>query len=288
MGEHSPRGEVISDMSSLSDRPQLGHGAWFGKELGSCTVRGFCLSELQPEAWGDELPEHSHSDTHLILPVRGKYVSSAAGAPAICTPSVLIYNPPGVIHRDRFESPTGLFVGLSISKDRLAEIGPVRLPQDALAFQDLEIVSLAHAARNERRHWDSSSSLIVEGLVVELLGRIGRVLNRADVAVPSWFGSVMDCMRDNLSNEVTLKALANVAEVSQSELSRAFHRFMKCSPGAFIRARRMEVARNLLKSRTPLVEIGPLVGFADQSAFSKAFRKAHGYSPGSYRRLISR
>jgi AraC-like DNA-binding protein len=46
----------------------------------------------------------------------------------------------------------------------------------------------------------------------------------------------------------------------------------------------MEHARNLLLSTdAALAEIALAIGFSDQSAFNKAFRRDQGYTPGKYR-----
>jgi AraC family transcriptional regulator len=46
----------------------------------------------------------------------------------------------------------------------------------------------------------------------------------------------------------------------------------------------MERARQLLLSSTfSLAEVALAVGFSDQSAFTKAFTRMHGCSPGAFR-----
>lgn len=272
-------------MAAQGELAQLGYGIWYGKQLGSRSVAGFCISEMEPEVWGDEIPTHSHAEAHLLLPLRGKYISECVGAASSCISSSVIYHPPGVIHRDHFESSNGLFLGVSISRERFASIESNHLPIDATSVQQPVVVDLVRKLGEERRLWDSNSEIIIEGLCVELLGRLARAFHTSTPFKPTWLKPVLEYLQDNLHRDVTLTSLAQIAQVSEFELVREFRRHMQCSPGSYVRAKRMERARNLLLViDTPLADIALTLGFSDQSAFHKAFRKAEGCTPGTYRK----
>jgi AraC family transcriptional regulator len=271
-----------------SEVPQLGYGVWYGRQLGSWNASGFCVSELEPDTGGNEIPPHSHTEAHLILPLRGKYVSGCVRTASICVSSTVIYHPPGVIHQDHFEAGKGLFFGVSIAKERFASIEAIGLPADATSLQEPTIVGLIHRLREERLLWDSNSALIVEGLVLEVLGRIGRIFKGSTQFEPPWLTFVLEYLLDNLSREITLASLSKVAQVSELELAREFRRFMQCSPGSYLRKKRMEHARHLLlTTKWSLVDVALALGFSDQSAFHKTFRRTEGCTPGAYRRAYT-
>lgn len=67
-------------------------------------------------------------------------------------------------------------------------------------------------------------------------------------------------------------------------LTRTFRRFFGCTPGEYLRERRLEKAASLLAgSRLPLSEVALESGFADQSHLAKAFKRAYGVTPSEYR-----
>ena len=266
-------------------RPELGFGQWYGKRCASRFVSSFCVSEMEPEAWGDALPEHSHSEAHIVLSINGKYVSSASGAPPVCNSSVVIYNPPGVVHRDRFESSAGRFLAISMAADRFASTGGV-LPGDAFAVSSAPVLVTAHKLLREQRAYEATSELILEGICIELFGLFGRFTKNSKKDRPAWLSTVQELLQDNLERELTFDDLTKAVGISAHELSTNFQRHFHCSPGHFVKAKRMARARDLLATRAPLVQIAAETGFSDQSAFSKAFRKTHGVPPGVYRRIL--
>jgi len=59
---------------------------------------------------------------------------------------------------------------------------------------------------------------------------------------------------------------------------------MDCRFMAYLNKIRIEKGRHLLKNTDiPLVDIAGLVGYEDQSYFTKVFKRLTGVSPGKYR-----
>jgi AraC family transcriptional regulator len=68
-------------------------------------------------------------------------------------------------------------------------------------------------------------------------------------------------------------------------LARTFRRQRGESVGDCVRRLRVESARRLLEDgRQPLSEVALAAGFADQSHFTRVFRRLTGMTPGEYRR----
>jgi AraC-like DNA-binding protein len=60
---------------------------------------------------------------------------------------------------------------------------------------------------------------------------------------------------------------------------------MQMSPQEYLMQVRMEKSRELLlKTDVPIYMVAKEVGYADQLAFSRIFRKKHGLSPEQYRK----
>jgi transcriptional regulator GlxA family with amidase domain len=100
---------------------------------------------------------------------------------------------------------------------------------------------------------------------------------------------VLHHIRTHLSEPLRVSALARLAGVSARQLERRFRQFTRLSPTEFIvRARLVEACRLLSETGNPIGSIALDLGFYDQSAFNKLFRKHLGMSPREYRRLRAR
>ncbi len=84
---------------------------------------------------------------------------------------------------------------------------------------------------------------------------------------------------------LTVQAISREAGVSESRLYALFEDHFHISPQRFVVRRRMEMAGLLLsESQRPIAEIAHWVGYGDQSAFSRAFRRFWSETPAAYRR----
>ncbi len=85
---------------------------------------------------------------------------------------------------------------------------------------------------------------------------------------------------------LTLGVLAAVAGLSAYHFARQFTARFGVSPMAYVRERRMALAASRLADDKPpaLVELAFDLGFESQEGFTRAFKRAHGVSPGRYRR----
>lgn len=93
-------------------------------------------------------------------------------------------------------------------------------------------------------------------------------------------------LRANYMNEVSLEKVAEEVHLSPTYFSKLFKNEMKCTFSEYLSALRVEYSKELLLHEDlPLVEVAGLVGFKDQSYFSKVFKKLVGASPGEFRRL---
>jgi transcriptional regulator GlxA family with amidase domain len=85
---------------------------------------------------------------------------------------------------------------------------------------------------------------------------------------------------------ITVAQLAEEAGVRGEHLARLFQRFTGEPPSRVLRRLRMDQAAHLLSDTGFSVSrISRSVGYADPFAFSKAFRRSYGLSPGKYRKL---
>lgn len=84
----------------------------------------------------------------------------------------------------------------------------------------------------------------------------------------------------------TLDSLAVQAGCSRSVLALRFRRLVGRTPIDYLRALRMQTAQELLATgRASTAAVAGQVGYASESSFAKAFKKATGLGPGGRRRM---
>jgi AraC family transcriptional regulator len=98
------------------------------------------------------------------------------------------------------------------------------------------------------------------------------------------FRRVTEYLEAHLDDDISLNEIAAIADLSPSHFSRAFRKTTGQSPIQYLMQRRLERAKELLAvPEIPLVEVGLLSGFKNQSHFSTLFRKYTRLTPRGWR-----
>lgn len=96
----------------------------------------------------------------------------------------------------------------------------------------------------------------------------------------------LDYIDANLSNEVSLKAIADEIGMSHYYFCRLFKQSMGVTPHVYLTQQRLERSKELLKQRRLLIsEISLECGFANPSHFARSFRKQVGLSPKQFQMI---
>lgn len=94
----------------------------------------------------------------------------------------------------------------------------------------------------------------------------------------------VDYIYNHLHQRITIKELAAYTRLSATYLSRIFKQEMKVSVSDYIRIKKIEEAKNLLKySDFLIVDISNYLAFPSESYFIQVFRKTTGMTPKKYR-----
>jgi AraC family transcriptional regulator len=95
-----------------------------------------------------------------------------------------------------------------------------------------------------------------------------------------------DNICSNIEGDPSLASLAQECGLSPSQFSRAFKQSTGTTPHQWLTAKRIERAKELLRSGDlDLVEVSLACGFHDQSHFTRVFAQSEGDTPGRWRRL---
>ena len=97
---------------------------------------------------------------------------------------------------------------------------------------------------------------------------------------------VAEFIDNNLGEELTIEAIAEVAGLSQFHFARVFRQTTGSTPQQYVKQKRIENAKHLLTvSDLPLVEVSMRTGFKNQSHFTTLFRKLTNFTPRIWREL---
>jgi two-component system response regulator YesN len=110
------------------------------------------------------------------------------------------------------------------------------------------------------------------------------VFNLANIKRKDVIFKSIDYIRKNYMKKVTLDEVAACVYLSPSYFSKVFKQEMEMSFNTYLNYIRIEMSKKLLSDPSiAIVDISNLVGFEDQSYFSKVFKKMTGLSPKKFR-----
>lgn len=110
------------------------------------------------------------------------------------------------------------------------------------------------------------------------------VFNLTDIKHVDVIYKAVDYIKRNYMKKVTLEEVASHVYLSVSYFSKIFKDEMKCNFNNYLNKVRIDMSKKLLLDDSiALVDVSSLVGYEDQSYFSKVFKKMVGVSPGKFR-----
>jgi AraC-like DNA-binding protein len=97
----------------------------------------------------------------------------------------------------------------------------------------------------------------------------------------------VDYLRAHFAEAIVLDDLAALAGMSAFHFLRSFKKQVGLPPHAFLTQLRLQQARKLLAQGLGQAETAAAVGFYDQPALSRHFKKIYGVTPGQYARAVA-
>jgi AraC family transcriptional regulator len=245
----------------------------FGRHVAVRQIGDYSLALSRYER-NSHIPTHAHSAAFVTVILEGGYRETAARETRECGPQSIVVHEPEERHADTFSNRRTTCLSVhGAAFDRSAH-----LATPAAAAISMKL-------RDEFRAPDAFSPMVVEALMLELFAACGRQRDTPDA--PSWLRVVRATMQRRFREPLTLSTLADHADVQAAHLARAFRRHYGATVGELLRDLRVTYAKERLASRAPLHEIALDAGFADQSHFTRTFRRVTGMTPGAFRRALS-
>jgi AraC family transcriptional regulator len=238
------------------------------RRMGSWTL---VLTRYEPET---VIPVHRHEEPYATIVLRGRYRERSGSIERECAASNIVIHAPGERHCDTFASVSTSC--LNLSGGSFSRTGVIANPEGA---------SIAAKVRAEFARPDAFSERIVDALMLESDAWGGRCAVERG-GPPAWLRRVRREAEARFREPIALDDLAASAGVHPTHVARAFRRHYGMTLGEMIRRRRVESSKPLLRSARPLADVAGETGFADQSHFTRTFRRLTGTTPAAYRRAV--
>ena len=243
------------------------------------------LAELR-QAKMCQTPRHEHALAYLTVVLTGDYAEYESSHTFELGAFTAIFNPCGVVHAGAFgESGARLFtvelrdeylrqLGVAVTSSPLLDSG-----RGTMLWPGLRLYSAF------KRHL--ADSLTLEGHVLEILAAASKS-EPTGRTPPPWFRRTREQLHAEFKNNLSMAELASQAGVHPVHLARVFRSQLGQTAGDYVRQLRVRSACDLLRDREfPLAAIAAECGFADQSHFTRIFKRAAGSTPGEFRKLHS-
>ena len=258
-------------------------GHFYGTNRREQHVHGLILSDTHYRA-SQRVPPHVHQRAYFGFLLGGGYVEQLGRRAVTFEPLSVAFHPPREARSGAISERGARLFHVELPDawmNRLREVGGV--PDAALDHHGGPVCALARTLYREFHHPDAASPLVIEGVVLEMLGSLLR-RPPADPA-PGWLARAREMLRDEAADAPSLTAVAAEVGVAPVRLARAFRRLYAESPGDFVRRERIRRACDRLAvPETSIAEIACELGFADQSHFTRVFRRIVGVTPAAWRR----
>jgi AraC family transcriptional regulator len=191
-------------------------------------------------------------------------------------------------------------VRLQIRRDTLTELGdelfvrpPASLALDR-GMEDPTMQPLIQALMPSLARREQGDELFIDHLTLAIAAHLMRRYGRSgSLPAPdatrgkltrSQFACADEFVRAHLSEPFSLSDIARYCGMSRATFARSFKQTTGMTPFAWVRDRRIEHAKRLLRQPDLTVtEVSAECGFADQGHLSRVFTQAVGVSPSTWR-----
>jgi AraC family transcriptional regulator len=265
-------------------------GEFYSPVEGRLRTDDVVLSELR-QPGSRSIPRHEHELAYITVVLQGDYLEGDRGMLRELRPFTAVFNPAGTAHSTVIGPAGATFFTIELYEENLRRLG-VRLPAQTtfdrgagtMLWPGLRLYSAFKMQTSDPLGLEGH---IVEGHVLEMLGAVTGV-EAPDNTAPRWFAGVKDRLHEGFRKPLRMRDLAREAGVHPVHLARVFRNLERRTPGEYQQHLQVRAACELLrKAEWPLAVIAAECGFADQSHFTRMFRRMTGTTPARFRRAIA-
>jgi AraC family transcriptional regulator len=260
--------------------------------MGSPSFRSLGLDGFAvTEAWfpaQEVLARHTHDRACVAAMLDGSFDLHFTGKAYHCGPTTVFTEPAGEIHTN-FIGPGGAHV-VVVQPDptRTELLRPFAGLLDQPSHRRHSgIAERALRLARELDGVDDLSPLAAEGIVLDMLVSLARLDNGGACRAPLWLFRAQELLHAHFAESIRTAQVATAVGVHPAHLARVFRTHFRLSLGSYVRRLRLDwAARELVQSEASLAAVALAAGFADQSHFTRFFKRHTGLTPNAYRRAM--
>lgn len=238
---------------------------------------------------------HSHDFYEIFFVPRGRAIHTVNGSTQLLSEGSLVLVRPSDTHRYDFFNqadfemlnagiPENVFLRICsyLDVDRTLFDAPEIPPHRILSGSALHDVE-RKLKRNENADSTEENYRYYLGILPYLVSFFLSA-PAAEAELPPWLSGLMHKMDAPENFIAGLPCMLSLSGMSQEHLTRSFRRYLNMTPTAFINAKRLNLAAELLlNEQTPVIDVGGLCGFNSQSHFYRLFTERYGCPPKVFR-----
>jgi len=260
--------------------------------MGSPTFRALELDGFGvTEAWfpaGEVLARHTHDRACVAVMMEGSFDLQLTGKAYHCAPASVFTEPAGESHANFMGTGGAHVVVVQPDPTRRELLRPfAALLDQPTHWHHARLAEQAARLARELDGPDNLSPLAAEGIVLDMLVSLARIDATRPGRPPRWLLQAQELLHARFTEPIRTEELANTVGVHPAHLARGFRIHFRVSMGTYLRRLRLDwAAGELLRSSAPLAAVALAAGFADQSHFTRFFKRHTGLTPNAYRRTV--
>lgn len=147
--------------------------------------------------------------------------------------------------------------------------------------------NIMRIAMDDNSQKDIMADFALKELLIRLMQTQARsMVERNIVKNKSRIGFVVDYIKRNLHQKLSIESIAKLAYVSKSNFFKMFKDELGTSPNDFILQERISKAKELLATQNSIKETAYQTGFSDTNYFTRVFKQLEGVTPKSYQNRV--
>lgn len=199
------------------------------------------------------------------------------------TPNDLLYIPYNAKYQQSTVSETVIAIHFfNYSKQKNTALEKITLPDQAKTQQLVQ--DMYHIWSEKKPGYKYKCTSMLYQLLYNIRQQAHNDLLQSSSGTSSLITAVDYIHKHYRKDSVSVKELAKIASVSESQLRRQFQKAYGTSPNRYINNLRLEYATQLLRSRLYTIEeVCEKSGFNDVKYFGRLFKQCYGQTPGAYK-----
>jgi AraC-like DNA-binding protein len=249
-------------------------------------------AEANAQAW--HVPPHAHQCYELLYVLEGRCRVITDAGEYVAEPHSLVLFRPYQWHEEFNMTDAAYtvlclrFPGELVAEHRVPLPGPSELPTVTRLPPRPEFRAILDAIICEHQQRDSYSPTMIGTYLFQLAVLLRRVLGqRAEESNPTAQTQIIGLRRlldQHITSATSIRDMARQVHMSESHFSHQVKALLGVAPKTYVRERRIARAIELLRATSLSVEeIAARLGYDAPTSFFRAFKRATGRTPGSFR-----